>query len=370
MNKLTCCVTLLDGFKCKSKRLTNDSQTFLKTVQNNVSSAEMREELYEHIYVCSKHLPWRIEEMIRNGIVDSLADYDNLRRCKTCGVVKLELDYENGYEICKKCIVKDTLDKVKLMFRKMNNIKKCNVDGCENKCISDNIYINVDVAAILNLPKVYLSYCLTHQLDAYRRELLNNCKKLCNNYIIKGCRNMVDLKKKLCQNCTGDDKAVSTSTEQSGIAILQCKHCNDVLSGKAFYDNVICVDCKLNKIISKNVPSDLSYENYLVTKESGFGIWKRSHNTDLDIDKYKRLVMELLGKEIDDTDIILVRNAVNNANDINDINDMINESENEMNDEDEMLELMDKKHLELKEKEKQMKPTYTKREKLKSKSID
>ena len=97
-------------------------------------------------------------------------------------------------------------EKDKLIVRRMNAFKKCAVDNCNNKSLSNNNCIHADILTYYKLltpdaamdghqSHPYFDCCLEHQLDGWRKELFQHGRKPCSNYM-KGCRNTFGFKDK------------------------------------------------------------------------------------------------------------------------------------------------------------------------------
>lgn len=263
MTQLKCCITLDENNKCINKRLSCNDKFFKNAVSKCISNKTMIEELFgeNNIYVCNKHLNWRLEEMIRNRHVDTLIDYAAAKRCDTCNIFKLEIDFFNTeYNTCKKCCNKIVIEIDKNIYRKMNVIRKCAVDMCKNKAISTNAPIKNNTTVIS-----YYDFCLKHQLEGWQKELFQNGRKPCNR-INDGCRNTLFFKdkKKKCDDCT--------IVEQIKNNLLQCEQCNSIVD--ANNELTICDSCelfnsgkiKINKMINESVVM-MTYDEFLQFKK-------------------------------------------------------------------------------------------------------
>lgn len=262
-NQLKCCIALNETTKCLNKRLTCNDRAFINAISKCISDEQTLQELFmdNNIYVCSKHITWRLEEIIRSKQVDTFIDYATFKTCNKCSKYKMEKDYMAGYEICRKCCMKEIEEKDKMIYRKMNIIKKCAVDNCNNKSLHHNNSIHADILTYFKILTPYYDCCLQHQIDGWRKELFQLGRKPCNNYM-KGCRNTFGFKdkKKVCDECKNNTNININIDENLLKTILQCKYCNDVLTEDQFIDNNCCIRC--NNYRNKKL-SNMTYAEYL-----------------------------------------------------------------------------------------------------------
>lgn len=286
MNSAKCCVALNPENRCPNKRLTASNRAFINAISKCISDEQTLIELFsnDNIYVCSKHIAWRLDEIIRSKQVDNYVDYATFKTCAVCNKYKLEKDYAVDYDICRKCCLKEQENKSKLIFRKMNAIKKCAVHDCNNKSLSSNIYVHTDILSCYKILVPYYDCCLNHQIDGWRKELFQNGKKPCNNYM-KGCRNTLHFKdkQKTCDDCK------NTVTVPFEATALQCKYCNDVMLKDKFADENCCISCKTYRTADMN---NLTYQEYLNLKLLGIGCYVKPLIIEPSIDITQTKVIE------------------------------------------------------------------------------